>query len=174
MGVRRELGNFPTPLDLAAEVLGALGPIGTRWPRVLVPSGVADDRAVVQSIGGPALRLDGGTDDFLLNWNRTFHRHLEVLQVSHEYQALPGGHDWGYWDQHVPEAIAFLTRNPQLKHSRSSITSRQQESGGHDGPPHWRCLVFGPMGRVTLPSGNTPEEEAPELCCVNSRCRTWR
>ena len=35
--------------------------------------------------------------------------------MSHEYQDIPRGHDWAYWDRHVQEAIAFHARNPQLK-----------------------------------------------------------
>ena len=38
MAVRRDLGDFQTPPALVAEVLDALGPIGTRWPRVLEPT----------------------------------------------------------------------------------------------------------------------------------------
>ena len=36
--VRRDLGDFQTPRDLAAAVLRALGPIGARWTRVLEPT----------------------------------------------------------------------------------------------------------------------------------------
>ena len=36
--MRRDLGDFQTPRDLAAAVLRALGPIGSRWTRVLEPT----------------------------------------------------------------------------------------------------------------------------------------
>jgi methylase of polypeptide subunit release factors len=36
--LRRELGDFQTPPELAAAVLECLGPIGPRWPRVLEPT----------------------------------------------------------------------------------------------------------------------------------------
>ncbi len=62
----------------------------------------------------PALRVDCGTEDFLLDHNRAFHRHLDALKVSHEYQEFPGSHDWAYWDHHVSEAIAFHARNLRL------------------------------------------------------------
>ena len=55
----------------------------------------------------PALRLDCGRDDFLLAQNRAFHEHLNKLGIIHEYAEFPGGHEWGYWDEHVREAIAF-------------------------------------------------------------------
>ena len=34
--------------------------------------------------------------------------------ISHEYEEFPGGHDWGYWDLHVRQAIAFHVRNLRL------------------------------------------------------------
>ncbi|MDR7476069.1 MAG: alpha/beta hydrolase family protein [Armatimonadota bacterium] len=63
----------------------------------------------------PALRIDCGTDDFLLEDNRGFHAHLEKLGYPHEYAEFPGGHDWGYWDLHVQEAIAFHARHLGLE-----------------------------------------------------------
>jgi putative tributyrin esterase len=58
----------------------------------------------------PALRLDCGREDGLLEENRAFHRHLEQLGIPHEYAEFPGAHTWDYWDHHVQEAIAFHRR----------------------------------------------------------------
>ena len=58
----------------------------------------------------PALRLDCGLEDGLLEENRAFHRHLEQLGIPHEYAEFPGAHTWDYWDHHVQEAIAFHQR----------------------------------------------------------------
>ena len=55
----------------------------------------------------PRLLIDCGTDDFLLDANRRFHRELDQLAVPHEYREFPGGHDWDYWDLHVQEALRF-------------------------------------------------------------------
>ena len=55
----------------------------------------------------PKLRLDCGTEDFLLQQNRRLHAHLEKLKIAHEYQEFPGAHEWNYWDLHVREALAF-------------------------------------------------------------------
>jgi S-formylglutathione hydrolase FrmB len=83
------------------------------------PRGQSEDTfALVERIDHglvPALRLDCGTDDFLLEQNRAFHRHLESLHIPHEYQEFPGSHDWSYWDLHVQEAVAFHARNLKLK-----------------------------------------------------------
>jgi enterochelin esterase-like enzyme len=63
----------------------------------------------------PILLLDCGKDDFLIDQNRTFHRHLESLHVPHEYRKFPEGHDWAYWDRHIHQAIAFRSRNLRLR-----------------------------------------------------------
>jgi len=63
----------------------------------------------------PALRLDCGTDDFLLEENRLFHRLLESMHVPHEYEEFPGDHNWAYWDTHIQQAVAFHARNLKLK-----------------------------------------------------------
>lgn len=60
--------------------------------------------------GGPeklSLRLDCGTDDFLIEHNRLFHAHLERLGVEHVYREYPGAHEWSYWDEHVVETLQF-------------------------------------------------------------------
>lgn len=55
----------------------------------------------------PALRIDCGTEDGLLQANRDYRTHLENLNIPHEYEEFPGAHTWDYWDIHVQEAIAF-------------------------------------------------------------------
>ena len=58
----------------------------------------------------PQIRFDCGKKDFLLRMNREFHRELTGLNYPHEYREFPGGHEWGYWDEHVLGAIAFHRR----------------------------------------------------------------
>lgn len=55
----------------------------------------------------PHLLLDCGTEDFLIEDNRTLHRRLEADAIPHQYREFPGVHDWDYWDLHVREALAF-------------------------------------------------------------------
>jgi putative tributyrin esterase len=55
----------------------------------------------------PAIRIDCGAEDGLLEENRAFHRHLEKLQIRHEYAEYPGTHNWAFWDEHVQEALRF-------------------------------------------------------------------
>jgi S-formylglutathione hydrolase FrmB len=58
----------------------------------------------------PAIRLDCGTEDPLIQQSRDFHAHLEQLGVDHEYQEYPGTHDWFYWEAHLRETLAFHAR----------------------------------------------------------------
>ncbi len=62
----------------------------------------------------PALRIDCGKGDFLLEQNRAFHRHLEAMHIAHEYEEFVGVHSWEYWDEHVRAAIAFHARNLKI------------------------------------------------------------
>jgi S-formylglutathione hydrolase FrmB len=59
----------------------------------------------------PALRLDCGTEDFLIDANRTFRDHLQTLGIEHEYEEAPGAHDWVYWDEHIRSALCFHQRH---------------------------------------------------------------
>jgi len=55
----------------------------------------------------PRLRIDCGASDPLLQDNRDFRAALQELNVPHEYEEFPGGHDWDYWDLHVRDALKF-------------------------------------------------------------------
>jgi putative tributyrin esterase len=59
----------------------------------------------------PFLRIDCGTEDFLLQDNRSFRDHLKKLDIPHEYDEYPGSHEWGYWDKHIQTALKFHARN---------------------------------------------------------------
>jgi S-formylglutathione hydrolase FrmB len=63
----------------------------------------------------PRIRIDCGTEDFLLDHNRGFHQRLDEVKIPHEYQEFPGTHSWDYWDVHVREAIAFHAGVMKLK-----------------------------------------------------------
>ncbi len=77
------------------------------------PAGGKDDLFALASgaLERPALRIDCGTGDLLLDDNRAFHAHLDALGFAHEYEEFPGGHDWAYWDLHVQDQLAFHRRN---------------------------------------------------------------
>lgn len=61
----------------------------------------------------PALRLDCGEEDFLIEANRTFHAHLDAIGYDHTYAEYPGEHNWDYWDAHLPETLDFMVEHLQ-------------------------------------------------------------
>jgi putative tributyrin esterase len=71
----------------------------------------------------PALRLDCGTSDFLLDQNRGFHEHLQDLGIPHEYAEFPGAHDWSYWDKHVQSALRFHSKHLGISKPRVRASS---------------------------------------------------
>jgi S-formylglutathione hydrolase FrmB len=63
----------------------------------------------------PRLRIDCGHEDHLLHDNRVFHERLRHMNVAHEYEEFPGGHNWDYWDYHINLALMFHARNLRIK-----------------------------------------------------------
>lgn len=58
----------------------------------------------------PALRFDCGTNDSLLEHNRTLHRELESRGIAHVYEEFPGGHEWSYWEKHLEDSLRFFAQ----------------------------------------------------------------
>jgi putative tributyrin esterase len=61
------------------------------------------------------LRLDCGTEDFLIEENRLFVAHLRRLGLKHEYQEYGGAHNWDYWDLHICDTLSFVTERLKKK-----------------------------------------------------------
>lgn len=92
--------------DVAEEFTRIHGPAPDGGPNdlhALVAKLPADRR--------PALRIDCGTEDFLIEDNRAYRRHLGTLGIPHEYVENSGAHTWDYWDTHIRPALAFHRRN---------------------------------------------------------------
>lgn len=89
---------------------------GREMARIFGPNpkdGPDDAFALAAKIGTqrPALRIDCGVDDFLIESNRRFHAHLDELNYAHEYEEFPGAHNWDYWDTHISAALQFHARH---------------------------------------------------------------
>lgn len=73
------------------------------------------DTSVLQALQGaasppPALRLDCGLADPLLEANRRLHAGLEAAGIAHEYAEHEGGHGWDYWSRHLEDTLRFFAR----------------------------------------------------------------
>lgn len=53
-------------------------------------------------------RFDCGSEDVLIEHNRTLHHELQANKIPHQYQEYPGGHSWQYWQDHLPENLLFF------------------------------------------------------------------
>ncbi|HEV7744449.1 MAG TPA: alpha/beta hydrolase family protein [Pyrinomonadaceae bacterium] len=60
--------------------------------------------------GLPYVYLDCGTEDVLLQSNRSFADILVKQKIPHEYRQLPGNHSWTYWDAQVQEVLRIAVR----------------------------------------------------------------
>lgn len=56
----------------------------------------------------PELFMCCGTEDFLLENNREFHRFLEAENVAHTYEEDTGSHDMVFWDKYVKKFIPLM------------------------------------------------------------------
>jgi putative tributyrin esterase len=59
----------------------------------------------------PRIRIDCGTEDFLLEDNRAVHTAFDGMSIRHEYEESSGSHSWDYWDVQVRRAIEFHLRH---------------------------------------------------------------
>jgi putative tributyrin esterase len=56
----------------------------------------------------PALYLDCGREDDLLEASREFHDHLTRLGIPHDYHERPGYHTWPYWNRAAKSSLEFM------------------------------------------------------------------
>jgi len=61
-----------------------------------------------QSSPLPHMRFDCGTEDTLIEHNRTLHRDLQAAGIPHVYEEFPGGHTWDYWNAHLADTLRFF------------------------------------------------------------------
>jgi S-formylglutathione hydrolase FrmB len=104
--------------DHRAKLLAARGPAFTEELRLVfgeTPTGTRHDLLVLAREARdsgmlPAIRLDCGTEDQLIDDNRKMAARLREARIDHEFHEFSGCHDWNYWDQHIRGALAFHLR----------------------------------------------------------------
>lgn len=58
----------------------------------------------------PQIYMACGTEDFLLNENRSYHDFLTSEDVEHTYVEGPGVHDWNFWNEYIEKAILWALK----------------------------------------------------------------
>ncbi len=56
----------------------------------------------------PEMYITCGTEDFLIENNREFHRFLEEEKVEHIYREAPGIHDMKFWSEHIVKVVDWM------------------------------------------------------------------
>jgi len=56
----------------------------------------------------PAMYLCCGTEDFLIENNRNFHKFLSEQNVKHTYVESAGAHTWEFWDEYISKILGWL------------------------------------------------------------------
>ncbi len=63
------------------------------------------------NISIPKIYMACGTEDFLINENRSYHSFLNSEGVNHTYLESPGVHDWTFWNEYIEKAILWALNN---------------------------------------------------------------
>jgi putative tributyrin esterase len=117
-------GPFPYEkgkVVLATDTSGLtmLGPVG-EWLRGLFSDDIAfwraHDPALLASKLAPGtlkIYLDCGTEDIFRFHNGMAYLHDLLLErkIDHEYYVGPGGHDFTFWTERLPNSLAFLRKS---------------------------------------------------------------
>jgi S-formylglutathione hydrolase FrmB len=81
------------------------------WPKGRLPAHDDVRKLLAKPGRKPAIYLDCGTEDFLLDQNRTIKADLVRRKIPHIYLEYPGTHNWDYWQAHIGEALDFHKGN---------------------------------------------------------------
>lgn len=79
-----------------------------------------DNKALIQKLIAeekpiPKIYMAIGTDDFLLEDNRSFHAFLTEQGVDVDYFEGPGAHEWDFWDRWIKNALEWLPLEGKMK-----------------------------------------------------------
>ena len=66
------------------------------------------DKLLSENKKMPEIYMSCGTEDFLLENNREFHRFLESRDVPHEYFESKGTHDMQFWSEYTEKIVKWM------------------------------------------------------------------
>lgn len=87
------------------SVTSAFGPPNSATRQANDLHDIARNLTSKQIASLPYLYLDCGLEDDFLTTNRELVDILLAKKIPHQFRQLPGGHNWGYWDQQVREIL---------------------------------------------------------------------
>jgi putative tributyrin esterase len=132
--------RHPELFGSAASLSGALGSAAalpykdfsrSEFPRMIGPAGgeYAKERDIyrlaakrIKEDRTPALYMDCGSEDSLLELTRAFDRYLTSIEYPHECRSFSGGHNFDYWSLHLEDALRFIGRGFRALADHGSAT----------------------------------------------------
>lgn len=97
-------------LTLAADrsaLIELLGPYEAQRERWEASSAFHLIARAPERARGLALRISCGAGDRWISANRSLHERVEALHIAHAYDEAAGGHDWSYWQEILPQHLAW-------------------------------------------------------------------
>ncbi len=103
-GMKPGQGNAVANYDYYRECFGDPATAAERDcnPEVLARKLKAEGKTI------PGIYMACGTEDFLIENNREFHRFLVNEEIPHEYHEGKGIHDMVFWTEHIRNAVEWM------------------------------------------------------------------
>lgn len=95
-----------SPMSFKPRLTAAFGADIASW-RDHDPATLAE-RVKASGSAMPALFLDCGREDSLLDENRALDWELTRLGIPHDYSEWPGAHTWRYWHDHSAQSLSWM------------------------------------------------------------------
>lgn len=84
---------------------------GDPWPESADLFNLASKMAAMPKEKQTRVLVTCGHEDFLIEHNRSFNKHMETLNVAdYKYKEWPGQHVWKFWEECLPLAFEFFER----------------------------------------------------------------
>ena len=80
------------------------------WPESADLFALVDKAAKLPKNKQPRVLVTCGDEDFLIDDNRKFDKHVKALPIEYQYKEWPGVHDWKFWEESLPLAFEFFEK----------------------------------------------------------------
>ncbi len=109
-GMKPGIGNNVANYEYYRECFGEPGEVlkSKNNPETLVDQLMTEHKKI------PEIYMCCGTEDFLLENNREFHRFLESRNVPHQYFESSGNHDMQFWSEYTERIVEWMFVNSSM------------------------------------------------------------
>ena len=97
----------PSPIGRRGYFEGVFGDLSKLLGSDKDPRGLID-MLIAEKAELPEIYMCCGTEDILINENRSFHQFLIERDLAHTYVEGPGVHDWHFWNEYIEKVLDWL------------------------------------------------------------------